>query len=97
MKGMIYAHSFRDESIARFAHYMKTTPENVAAEYDQLRELMAPGSKIDPDVQTNEIALRGQMLGLPKAKLPPNSAVFDFSWADRVAEQLKTEGWTPTP
>ena len=51
LKGMIYARTLRDASIARFAGFMKTTPHAVAAEYDQLRDLMAPNSMIPPDAQ----------------------------------------------
>lgn len=96
-KGMIFARNNREESIARFAGYMKTKPEDVAAEYDTLRTLMALDGTIDPDVQNNEIALRAQMMGLPKDKLPARDTVFDFSFAERVNKDLATKGWKPNP
>src|SRR5215469_3799651 len=58
-KGMIFARNNREESIARFAGYMKAKPEEVTAEYDMLRTLMALNGTIDTDVQNNEVTLRG--------------------------------------
>jgi NitT/TauT family transport system substrate-binding protein len=96
-KGMIYARNNREESIARFAGYMKTKPEDVAGEYDLLRTLMALNGTIDADVQNNEISLRGQMMDLAKEKLPSRDGVFDFSFAERVNAELASKGWKPNP
>ena len=71
LKGMIYARSLREPSIARFARFMKTAPDAVAAEYDQLRDLMAPNSTITPDAQATEIALRGEMMNVPAGICTP--------------------------
>jgi len=97
LKGMIYSRTLRDASIARFAKFMKTTPEAVSAEYDQLRSLMAPDSMIPPDAQATEIALRGEMMNVAKAKQPPVVNVFDFTFAVRANAQLQAEGWEPEP
>jgi len=96
-KGMIYARNNREESIARFAGYMKAKPEEVSAEYDQLRTLMAVNGTIDQDVQDNEISLRGQMMNVPKEKLLTRQGVFDFSFAERVNKDLAAKGWKPNP
>jgi NitT/TauT family transport system substrate-binding protein len=97
LKGMIYARSLREPSIARFARFMKTTPDAVAAEYDQLRDLMAPNSTITPDAQATEIALRGEMMNVPTDKRPAPATVFDFGFAARAAAELEKEGWKPEP
>lgn len=96
-KGMIYTRNHREESIKRFAGYMKAKPEDVAGEYDVLRTLMALSGTIDADVETNEITLRGAMMDLPKDKLPKSAGVFDFSFAQRVNAELASKGWTPNP
>ena len=49
-KGMIFARNNREESIQRFADYMKAKPEELAGEYDLLRTLMALDGTIAPDV-----------------------------------------------
>ena len=97
LKGMIYARTLREPSIARFAGFMKTTPQAVAAEYDQLRDLMAPNSTIPPDAQATEIALRGEMMNVPADKRPAPTTVFDFAFAARAAAELEKEGWKPEP
>jgi NitT/TauT family transport system substrate-binding protein len=96
-KGMIFARNNRDESIARFAGYMKTKPEDVAGEYDMLRTLMAVNGTIDTDVQNNEVTLRGQMMDVPKEKLLGREGVFDFSFAERVNAELAAKDWKPNP
>jgi hypothetical protein len=37
------------------------------------------------------------MLGIPKDQVPPASAVFDFSFAEKAGAELKAEGWKPKP
>jgi ABC-type nitrate/sulfonate/bicarbonate transport system substrate-binding protein len=96
-KGMIFARNNREESIKRFADYMKAKPEEVAGEYDILRTLMARDGTISDDVQKNEVTLRGAMLDMPKDKVPPPSAVFDFSFAEKANATLAQQGWKPDP
>ena len=97
LKGMIYARTLRDASIARFAGFMKTTPDAVAGEYDELRGLMAPNSMIPPEAQATEIALRGEMMNVAADKRPAPPAVFDFGFATRAAAELAKEEWKPEP
>ena len=96
-KGMIFARNNREESIKRFADYMKAKPEEVAGEYDILRTLMARDGTIGEDVQNNEVTLRGAMLDMPKDKVPPPNAVFDFSFAEKANAALAQQGWKPNP
>jgi NitT/TauT family transport system substrate-binding protein len=96
-KGMIFARNNREESIKRFADYMKAKPEEVAGEYDILRTLMARDGTISDDVQKNEVTLRGAMLDMPKDKVPPPSVVFDFSFAEKANAALAQQGWKPDP
>jgi ABC-type nitrate/sulfonate/bicarbonate transport system substrate-binding protein len=97
LKGMIYARTLREASIARFANFMKTSPEAVATEYDQLRDLMAPDSMIPRDAQETEIALRGEMMNVAPDKRPAPATVFDFGFAERAGADLAKEAWTPQP
>ena len=97
MKGMAYVREHREPSIQRFVKDLKATREGATIGYDQLRPLMAETATISSEAQATEVSLRGDMLNLPSDKLPPPSSVFDFSFADKVAAQLKAEGWTPAP
>ena len=76
---------------------MKASPSGAGIGYDELRKVMAEDGTISADAQKTEIALRGDMLDMKPDKLPPASAVFDFSWADKVNAELKASGWTPKP
>jgi NitT/TauT family transport system substrate-binding protein len=96
-KGMIFARNNREESIKRYADYMKAKPEDVAEEYDVLRTLMALDGTIPDDVQQNEVKLRGAMLSMPADKVPPPSTVFDFSFAKKANATLAAQGWKPNP
>jgi NitT/TauT family transport system substrate-binding protein len=96
-KGMIYTRNHREESIARFAGYMKAKPEEVGGVYDLLRTLMAVDGTIDAEVQNNEITLRSAMMDMPKDKLATRDSVFNFDFAQRVNAELASKGWNPNP
>jgi len=96
-KGMIYARTNRDQAIDVFVRVMKAAPSGAGIGYDELRKVMAEDGTISDDAQKTEISLRGDMLDMPASKLPPASAVFDFSWAKKVNAELKASGWTPKP
>ena len=97
VKGMTYTRLNREASIARFVKDLKATPEGAATGYDQLRPLMAETATISKEAQATELSLRGDMLNVAADKLPPIAGVFDFSFADKVAAEIKAEGWTPAP
>jgi NitT/TauT family transport system substrate-binding protein len=96
-KGMIFARNNREESIKRFADYMKGKPEELAGEYDILRTLMALDGTIPADVQQNEVKLRGAMMDMAAGKVMSPSQVFDFSFAQKANATLAQQGWKPNP
>ena len=57
---------------------------------------MLPTGTMPRDLQDNEIALRADMLGVTREKIPPASGVFDFSFVEKAAVELKAEGWKTT-
>jgi ABC-type nitrate/sulfonate/bicarbonate transport system substrate-binding protein len=96
-KGMIYARDNRDGAIDVFVNVMKAQPDAAAHGYDELRKVMADDGTISAEAQVNELALRGDMLSMPADRIPPVSAVFDFSVVDKVNAELKASGWKPGP
>jgi ABC-type nitrate/sulfonate/bicarbonate transport system substrate-binding protein len=96
-KGMIYARDNRDGAIDVFVKVMKAQPDAAAHGYDELRKVMAADGAIAPEAQTNELALRADMLSMAADKIPPTTAVFDFSWLEKVNTELKASGWKPGP
>jgi hypothetical protein len=68
---------------------------NAEADYAAFApELSLTGTMPVADQQL-ELELRGQMLGLPKDKIAKPADVFDFSFAEKAATQLKAENWKP--
>jgi NitT/TauT family transport system substrate-binding protein len=94
-KGMIYARDNRDGAIDVFVKAMKAQPDAAAHGYDELRKVMAEDGAIAPEAQQKELALRADMLSMPADKIPPVTAVFDFSWLEKVNAELKAAGWKP--
>jgi NitT/TauT family transport system substrate-binding protein len=92
-KGMIYARDNRDGAIDVFVKQMKAQPDAAAKGYDELRKVMAQDGTISAEAQTNELALRADMLSMPATQIPPIAAVFDFSWLEKVNAELKA--WKP--
>ncbi|HEY3919117.1 MAG TPA: ABC transporter substrate-binding protein [Stellaceae bacterium] len=78
---------------------MKHGLEKGAAEFSAqhyIPGMLASGS-VPRDVQERELVLRGEMLGLAKDKIPAPEAVFDYSFIEKAAQELKAEGWKPSP
>jgi ABC-type nitrate/sulfonate/bicarbonate transport system substrate-binding protein len=94
-KGMIYARDNRDGAIDVFVKQMKAQPDAAAKGYDELRKVMAQDGTISAEAQRNELALRADMLSMPADKIPPVTAVFDFSWLEKINAELKASGWKP--
>src|ERR1700704_4585710 len=94
-KGMIYARDNRDGAIDVFVKVMKAQPDAATHGYDELRKVMAADGAITLEAQTNELALRADMLSMTADKIPPTAAVFDFSWLEKVNAELKAAGWKP--
>jgi ABC-type nitrate/sulfonate/bicarbonate transport system substrate-binding protein len=96
-KGMIYARDNRDGAIEVFVKQMKAPPDAAVHGYDELRKVMAQDGTISLEAQTNELALRADMLSMAANQIPPVTAVFDFSWLEKVNAELKAAGWKPGP
>jgi NitT/TauT family transport system substrate-binding protein len=93
-KGMIFARDNREGAIDVF---VKAQPDAAALGYEELRKVMAEDGTIAPDAQKNELALRADMLSMQASQIPPTTAVFDFSWLEKVNAELKATGWKPGP
>jgi NitT/TauT family transport system substrate-binding protein len=97
LKGVAYTLAFKPQSIKIVADYGKLSPDVTAFDFNHMIASALPNGTVSPQMQTNEIALRSELLGIPKDKVLPNSAVFDFSLIEKAAAQLKAEGWKPSP
>lgn len=95
LKGVAYTLAHHDSSIKMVAAYGKLPLRATAFDFKHMIASQLSDGIVNTTMQTNEIAIRSSLLGIPESKVPPNSAVFDFSLVRRAAKQLKSEGWKP--
>jgi hypothetical protein len=72
-----------------------TDRKNAEADYAAFAPELSLTGAMPIEDQQLELELRGGMLGLPKDKIAKPADVFDFSFAEKAAAQLKAENWRP--
>jgi NitT/TauT family transport system substrate-binding protein len=97
VKAVRYAHAFKSQTVAITAKYA-TNPNLTALgeDYDVLMEYLTPSLTARPDVLVPDLAVRAQLLNIPKAQIPPIDKVYDFSIAQAVGAELDRSRWRPT-
>ncbi|HWE74767.1 MAG TPA: ABC transporter substrate-binding protein [Stellaceae bacterium] len=96
IKGIAYSKAYRDRAIASVMKHGTADRKNAEADYAAFAPELSLTGTMPADGQQMELELRGQMLGLAKDKIAKPSDVFDFSFAEKAATQLKSENWSPT-
>lgn len=95
LEGVAYVRTYRDQSIKLIADYSKLSQEATAFEFDKVIQSARLDNAIDEGLQTDEIALRAELLGMDKASIPQNAAVFDFNVVQHETDALRAENWKP--
>ena len=95
LKGVLTVKASRGETIATLLKHGQSNAEAIGTEYDNLIDSLTDTGTIPPDAQALDVALRAEMLGVPKDKAPPPSAVFDFSFAAKALAELQAAHWQP--
>ena len=95
IKGVLTVKSSRAETIATLLKHGQSNAEAVGAQYDNLIDSLTPDGTMPNEAQALDIALRSEMLGVPKDKVPPPGGVFDFSFASKAIAELKAAHWQP--
>lgn len=75
------------------------TNPNLAAlddDYDVLMQYLTPSLTARPDVLIPDLAVRAQLLNIPKAQVPSIDKVYDFAIAQAVNAELDRSHWRPT-
>jgi NitT/TauT family transport system substrate-binding protein len=92
LKGIALAKSARETTIDSIVKHGNPDRESAGVDYDATTpELTDTGTMLEED-QAFELKLRGELLGVP-AK--PIANVFDFSFVNKAAAELKAENWKP--
>ncbi len=92
---MLTVKASRAETIATLLKHGQSNAEAVGAQYDNLIESLTSDGTMPNDAQALDIALRSEMLGVAKDKMPPPAGVFDFSFAGKAIAELKAAHWQP--
>jgi len=95
IKGIAYSKNYREEAIESVMHHGTSDRKNAEADYAAFAPELSLTGTMPVDDQQLELELRGQMLGLAKDKIAKPADVFDFSFAEKAAAQLKAENWRP--
>jgi ABC-type nitrate/sulfonate/bicarbonate transport system substrate-binding protein len=97
LKGVRAVKASRAATIASLLRHGQSDAAAVGSEYDNLIASLTDTGTMPQAAQTLDVALRAEMLGVPKDKVPPASAVFDFSFAEQADAALKAADWQPKP
>lgn len=97
LKGIAQVKASRDKTIASIMHHGSEDRAAALVDYDvTLPELTDTGT-LPVEDQAFELALRADLLSVPREKVPAASQVYDFSFVEKAAAELKAEHWQPEP
>ncbi len=97
LKGVRHVKASRADTIDILLRHGMTNAELAGIEYDNIIASITTTGTMPAKDQEFDTALRADMLGVAKDKTPSAAAVFDFSFAEKAAAELKAEGWKPKP
>jgi ABC-type nitrate/sulfonate/bicarbonate transport system substrate-binding protein len=95
IKGMTVTKQNRDIAIAASMNHGVKDRGAAEADYDGAVDDLSLTGTMPLEAQQIELKVRGEMLSLPPDKLLPPNQVFDFSFAQKAAAELKAENWKP--
>ena len=95
IKGMTYAKTYRDETIASVMRHGVSDRKSAEVDYDVFAPDLSLTGTMPVADQQFELRLRGEMLGIAADKVMPPAQVFDFKFAEQAAAELKAENWKP--
>ena len=95
IKGIAYSKQYRDQSIESIMKHGTADRKNAEADYNAFAPDMSVTGTMPIADQQLELELRGEMLSVAKDKIAKPADVFDFSFAEKAAQQLQEEKWQP--
>jgi NitT/TauT family transport system substrate-binding protein len=95
LKGVLTVKASRAATIASLLKHGQSNAEAIGTEYDNLIDSLTDTGTMPKDAQALDVALRAEMLELPKDRVPAPSGVFDFSFAQKALAELKAAHWQP--
>ncbi len=95
LKGVRHVRASRADTIATLLKHGQSSARSIGIEYDAIVDSITATGIVAPEDQAFDDGLRADMLDVPKDKVPPISAVFDFHFAEEAAAELQAEHWQP--
>ncbi len=95
LKGVRAVKASRAATIASLLKHGQSDAAAVGSEYDNLIASLTDSGTMPPDAQALDLALRAEMLGIQKDKVPQPAAVFDFSFAEKANAESAAAHWQP--
>lgn len=95
LKGVRAVKASRAATVASLLTHGQSDAAAVGSEYDNLIASLTDTGTMPADAQALDVALRAEMLGIAKDKVPPPSAVFDFSFVEKANAELQAAHWQP--
>jgi NitT/TauT family transport system substrate-binding protein len=95
LKGLLYVHANRAETIGLLSRTLKIKQEIATRIYDEIRPGVTQDGTVTEAQQKKSLA---PFLGRAGAKdLPPLHTIFDFSLTRKVLAELRAARWQPAP
>ena len=96
-KGVAYMTSFKAETVAAVRKRLPgASAEALAIDLDGTLATITPDGTMSLEAAARELAIRGELLGVPTNKIPAAATVFDFSAVREVNRELEASAWRPT-
>jgi ABC-type nitrate/sulfonate/bicarbonate transport system substrate-binding protein len=95
LQGMAHTKTSRADTIAAMVKHGAADEKQAAAQYDLNAGLLDSTGTTSLKNETVELELRGDLLSVPRAQLKKTTEVFDFSFVEMAAADLKAENWQP--
>jgi len=91
LKGIALAKAARETTIDSIVKH-GADRDSAGVDYDATAPELTDTGTMPEDDQAFELKLRGELLGVPPKKV---AEVFDFSFVEKAAAELKAENWKP--
>ena len=97
VKAVRYARAFKAQTVAFTGKYQKDPNATaLGQDYDVLMQYLTPSLTAPADALVPDLAVRAQLLNIPKAQIPSIDKVYNFAIAQAVNAELDRTRWRPT-
>jgi len=96
-KGVAYVRAFKDEAVVVVQKRLPgTTKEALTTDLEGALATMTKDGTMALEAGARELAIRGELLGVPPDKIPSVEKVFDFSLVRAANREIEAANWRPT-